>query len=151
MTTLTRTFCIAGALAFAAALTGCKEDETSAVATAPARVCHDCGTISAIEPMSRKGEASGAGAVMGAVAGAVIGHQFGGNDRSRDMATAGGAVAGGVAGHEIEKRKNTEHWYHVTVAMNDGGTRTVDVTSLNGMAVGSKVKVVGNSLQVASR
>jgi outer membrane lipoprotein SlyB len=149
-----RNLLLASLVAGSAALAGCKEDNpTDAPKDTPKsalRVCHDCGTIEAIQPMKQKGDASGAGALLGAVAGAVVGHQFGGG-RGKDVATVGGAVAGGFAGNEIERNRNATHWYHVTVAMNDGGTRTVDIAELAGMAVGSKVRVVGNSLEIASR
>ncbi|HUS25638.1 MAG TPA: glycine zipper 2TM domain-containing protein [Candidatus Binatia bacterium] len=116
---------------------------------APVPVCTDCGTVTAVEPMKRKGNGSGAGAVMGAIAGAVIGHQVG-SGRGKDVATAGGAVAGGVAGHEAEKRIRSETYYHVTVRMQAGDVRTVNVEQLEGLSVGSKVKVIGENLVLMS-
>jgi outer membrane lipoprotein SlyB len=110
--------------------------------------CANCGTVKAIDPVKHKGSATGAGAVIGAVAGAVIGHQVG-SGRGNDAATATGAVAGGVAGHQIEKRKNGETFYRVTVLMDSGDSRTIDVADLNGLSTGAKVKVVGNNIQMA--
>jgi uncharacterized protein YcfJ len=123
---------------------------TPAAAPAPRRAapkCVDCGTVTAIEPVKVKGKGSGAGAVMGAVAGAVIGHQFG-SGRGNDAATATGAIAGGVAGHQVERRIKGGTVYRVTVAMNAGDTRVIEVPELNGVATGSKVKVVGTNLQL---
>ena len=100
--------------------------------------------------MKSKGEGSGLGAVLGAVAGAVVGHQVG-DGRGKDAATVAGAVGGGFAGNEIEKRVKGTTYYHVTVAMEDGGTRTADVDALNGLSTGSRVKIIGNSLQTAGR
>lgn len=146
MNTMSRCLLLATVVTCAAApLTACKE--TGASMLSP---CHECGTIATIQPMKQKGEGTGAGALIGAVAGAVVGHQFGGG-HGKDVATAGGAIAGGIAGNEIERNKNAVHWYHVTVNMEEGGTRTVDVDQLNGLAVGAKVKVVGNALELASR
>lgn len=145
MNAITRCLLLATVTVCASApLTACKEGAASMLES-----CHDCGTIAAIQPMKQKGESTGAGALIGAVAGAVVGHQFGGG-HGKDLATAGGAVAGGIAGNEIERNKNAVHWYHVTVNMEGGGSRTVDVEQLNGLAVGSRVKVVGNVLELAS-
>jgi len=112
-------------------------------------ICNNCGTITNIEQEKEKGSGSGLGAVVGAVAGAVVGHQVG-DGRGKDLATAAGAIGGGFAGNEIEKRAKGTTYFHVTVAMENGGTQTVDVPALNGLTTGSKVKVIGNSLQFAS-
>ena len=109
--------------------------------------CTGCGTVQSIEPATGSGKSSGSGAVIGAVIGGVIGHQFGGNDRSRDAATVGGAVAGGVAGNEVEKKRNEATLYKVTVALDGGGTRAVNVRELNGLATGAKVRVSGENLE----
>lgn len=115
---------------------------------APVPVCNNCGSITNIETMKTKGEGSGFGAVAGAVVGAVIGHQIG-DGRGKDAATVAGAVGGGLAGNEIEKRAKGTTYYRVTVSMESGGTRSVDVDALNGLTTGSKVKVIGNNLQIA--
>jgi outer membrane lipoprotein SlyB len=118
------------------------------VAVAAPVVCNDCGTITNIEQMKAKGTGSGVGIVAGAVAGAVIGHQVGGG-HGKDIATAAGAIGGSFAGNEIEKRIKGTTYFHVTVALENGGTHIADIDALNGLAVGSKVTVVGNGLQVA--
>jgi uncharacterized protein YcfJ len=112
----------------------------------PRHVCDNCGTITSVEQMKSQAKGSGVGAVLGAIAGGVVGHQIGGG-RGKDIATAAGAVGGGFAGNEIEQRARGTVYYHVTVAMQNGGTRTVDVASMEGLGTGSKVKVVGNDLQ----
>jgi uncharacterized protein YcfJ len=137
-------------LSFTLSLTACDMPEPSAStqstrATAPA-ICNDCGTITNIEQKKEKGSGSGAGAAIGAVAGAVIGHQIG-DGSGKDAATATGAIGGGIAGHQIERRIQGTTYFHVTVAMENGSTHIADVETLNGLAVGSKVKAVGNSLQ----
>ncbi len=148
-------------MSLAVSLTACKSENESAefaaaeaaskarsrAAPVPAQ-CFDCGTVTSIEQMKAKGDASGVGAVAGAVVGAVVGHQIG-DGRGQDAATVVGAVGGGLAGHEIEKRVRGTIYYHVTVAMENGGTREVDVNVLNGLSTGSKVKVIGNNLQLA--
>jgi uncharacterized protein YcfJ len=108
--------------------------------------CYDCGTITSVEQMTAKGEGSGLGMVLGAVAGAVVGNKVGDGNK---IGTVAGAVGGGYAGNEIEKRVKGTKYFEVTVAMdNNGGTRTFDVASTNGLTNGSRVKVVGSNLQI---
>jgi outer membrane lipoprotein SlyB len=129
------------------ASTGNNRVNAPAAIAAPV-VCNECGTIINIEEVKAKGDASGIGAAVGAVAGAVIGHQIG-DGRGQDAATATGAIGGGIAGHQIEKRIQGTTVYRVTVSMESGGTHLAEVESLNGLSVGSKVKVVGTNLVIA--
>ena len=109
---------------------------------APA-ICGDCGVITAITPVHQKGEGSGAGAVMGAVLGGVIAHQFG-KGRGKDAATVAGAAAGAYGGHQAEKEIRATNSYDVSIRMDDGSTRVINMTDTAGLTVGSKVKVNGN-------
>ncbi|MCH9827495.1 MAG: glycine zipper 2TM domain-containing protein [Gammaproteobacteria bacterium] len=118
-----------------------------AAAPVPAPVCADCGSVSSIEPVTEKGAGSGGGALAGAVVGGVVGHQFGGG-KGKDLATVAGAIGGAMAGHEVEKRVRSTSYYRVTVAMEAGGTRVVEVTDPAGLSVGSKVRIVGENLQL---
>jgi outer membrane lipoprotein SlyB len=113
--------------------------------------CASCGTVRDIETVSTQGRTSGAGAVIGAVIGGVVGHQLGGG-RGQDAATAAGAVGGAVAGNEMERRRQATGAavYRVTVAMDSGGVRQIDVPDLNGLTAGSRVKLVGNDIQMIS-
>ncbi|MFA5939861.1 MAG: glycine zipper 2TM domain-containing protein [Sinimarinibacterium sp.] len=153
-------FRLPAALLVVAAVSACgsnagadRSDTTAAraVSATPApvarRECSDCGTVSAIETLKVKGDASGAGAVMGALVGGVIGHQIGGG-RGNDAATAAGAIGGAITGHQIERRIQGNEYYRVNVAMETGGLRTLDIAALNGIGVGSKVRVVGQDLQL---
>jgi len=132
-------------------LTACKNEEPAKAAEAPKVVqapkCYDCGTISNVQKRTEEGKSSGLGIVLGAVAGAVVGHQVG-DGRGQDAATVGGAVVGGYAGNEAEKHVKGTPYFHVTVQMDHGGgTRTINVGSMNGLGNGSRVRVVGNNLQ----
>ena len=122
------------------------------VAAAPApppppvvQVCQDCGTISAVRDERVQGEASAVGTLGGAAAGGVAGAQFG-KKSGKILATIGGAVLGGLAGREVEKRAKGEWVHHVTVSMEAGGTQTVTVPRMEGLGVGSKVRVSGGNL-----
>jgi len=114
---------------------------------APKQICSDCGSIVNISPVTTTGESSGAGAVIGGVVGGLLGNQVGGGT-GKKVATVVGAVGGAVAGNEIEKRKNAVSYYAVTVKMEDGSQRVVNVGTSQGISVGTKVKVIGNDLQV---
>jgi outer membrane lipoprotein SlyB len=109
------------------------------------QVCYDCGTVSSITPVTKKGEAGAMGTLGGAVIGGIIGHQFGGG-RGKDVATVAGAAGGAMAGREIEKRARSSTVYDIGVRMEDGSQRTVTVADPAGVTVGSRVRVDGNNL-----
>jgi outer membrane lipoprotein SlyB len=109
--------------------------------------CTDCGTVRAIEQIDRGGQASGAGAVVGAVIGGVVGHQFG-SGKGQDAATAAGAVGGAAAGHQVEKQQKTGSYYRVTVKMDSGDTRSVNVADPAGLNEGARVRVAGRNLEM---
>ncbi|GAC1621383.1 MAG: hypothetical protein NVS9B10_04150 [Nevskia sp.] len=109
------------------------------------QVCNDCGVITAVQEQRVKGDATAIGTLGGAAAGGLAGSQFG-KKSGKILATIGGAVLGGLAGREVEKQVRATHVYDVTVNMEAGGSRTVRVEALNGLAVGSHVRVSGESL-----
>lgn len=127
-----------------------KPKPAAPVAQAPAQpppppVCYDCGVISNINKVKVQGSGSGAGAVAGGVAGGVAGHQFGGG-RGKDVATALGAIAGAAAGHMIEKNVRSTSTYDVTITMEAGGTRVINVPEINDLTVGTPVRLNGNAI-----
>jgi outer membrane lipoprotein SlyB len=138
-------FCLASLLGLSLAVTAAPPEGQ----VVPSGKCADCGTVTNIENVNRKGDASGKGAVIGAVVGGVVGHQVG-SGRGNDAATAAGAVGGAVAGNEIEKNRNADQVSRVTVEMDNGGTRQIDVQTLNGLTTGARVKISGNNLQPIS-
>jgi outer membrane lipoprotein SlyB len=109
------------------------------------RICANCGNVSSITPIEKKGEGSGAGAVIGGIVGGVLGHQVGGG-RGKDLATAAGAIGGAVAGNEIEKNNKRTVHYEVRVLMEDGTYRTVRYETEPGVRVGDKVKIENGRL-----
>ncbi|MEK6806353.1 MAG: glycine zipper 2TM domain-containing protein [Pseudomonadota bacterium] len=111
------------------------------------KICADCGVISSIRAVKIEGEGTGMGAVSGAAAGGVVGNQFGKGD-GKTVMTAVGVLAGAVGGHYAEKKIREETIYRLTVAMEDGSTRTVDRKELNGIGAGMKVKVAGDSVSL---
>lgn len=155
----TRIVCLA--LALPLALGACRDEKDTATqgdqpsaestAAAPTRpatqtpvapaVCADCGTVTDVRSYQVKGDASGAGAAVGAVAGGLIGNQIGGGS-GKKIATVAGVVGGGLAGHEVEKRRNTETHWEVTVQLDNGTTTTVPYAQTPGLTVGQKVRMV---------
>ncbi|MCK9193813.1 MAG: glycine zipper 2TM domain-containing protein [Nevskia sp.] len=119
---------------------------TAEPVAAPAPVCTECGVIAGVQEDHVKGDASAVGTLGGAAAGGLAGAQFG-KKSGKILATIGGAVLGGLAGREVESRVKTKVVYRVTVNMDDGSQRVVTMNALDGLAVGSKVKVVNGALQ----
>ncbi len=109
------------------------------------QVCNDCGVIASVSEERVKGDATAYGTLGGAAAGGLAGAQFG-KKSGKILATIGGVVLGGLAGREVEKQVRAKHVFHVAVNMEGGGTRTVTVDDLNGLGVGSKVRVSGETL-----
>lgn len=136
---------------------GCKEDASAGTERAgppklvehresKPKICADCGTVEAINQMRKEGDSTGAGAALGAVLGGVLGHQLG-KGRGRDVATVAGAIAGGAGGYEAEKQVRAQTYYAVVVHMEDGTTRTINVSDAAGLAIGGKVRIVGNDIE----
>jgi uncharacterized protein YcfJ len=101
--------------------------------------------VTAITASKVKPDGSGAGAVLGAAAGGVAGHQVGGG-RGKDVATVLGALAGAYAGNQAEKAVRAETVYTIDVQMDGGGSRSISVKDPGGLAVGSKVRVNGDTI-----
>ena len=115
--------------------------------TAAARVCANCGTVSAVNIVEKEGEGTGLGAVAGGVVGGVLGNQIG-DGSGRRVATVAGAAGGAYAGHQIEKNvKKTRQW-NVIVRMDDGSNRTFPHETEPGFRAGDKVRIVNGRLAV---
>ena len=108
-------------------------------------LCKECGTVTSVEKVEKKGEASGAGAVLGGIAGGVLGHQIG-SGRGNTAATVVGAAGGAYAGHTIEKNRNATTSHVVHVKMEDGSNRTFTYKDETSYRVGDKVKIVDKKL-----
>lgn len=116
-----------------------------AAKTAADDVCKSCGVVESVVAVKKKGQATGAGAVVGGVLGGVVGHQMGGGS-GKDAMTVIGAIGGGVAGHEAEKHVRAETVYQVNLRMDDGTKRTVTLASAP-VTKGDRVAVEGQNLR----
>jgi outer membrane lipoprotein SlyB len=99
--------------------------------------------VVAIDVVRGRGGSTGAGAVVGGIVGGVLGHQVG-SGRGNDAATVAGAIGGAVVGNELEKRRDGDEFYRITVQLRDGREATFAQDSLNGIRVGDRVRVDGN-------
>lgn len=111
-----------------------------------AQVCAVCGSVESVTPVTRstKPPGVGIGTVAGGVLGAVLGNQIG-QGNGRTLGTIVGAVGGGFAGNAIEKNMRKETVYQVSVHMEDGSRRTLEVAQPP--AVGSRVTVEGSTIR----
>ena len=125
--------------AFAADAAKAKPPETVA-GVKLSGVCDACGVVSNAHTVTRKGKASGVGAVGGAVAGGVVGHQLGGGS-GKTALTVLGAVGGGLAGNEIEKNMKKYTVWVTTVTFKDGSKKTYERTTNPGLKSGDVVKI----------
>lgn len=113
-------------------------------APAPANGAYtDSGRVVAVDVVRGRGGSSGAGAVVGGIIGGVLGHQVG-SGRGNDAATVAGAIGGAVVGNEMEKRREGDEYYRITVQLRDGREATFAQDSLAGIRVGDRVRVDGN-------
>jgi uncharacterized protein YcfJ len=106
-----------------------------------ASLCNGCGVVASEKTETRKGQASGVGAVGGAVAGGVVGNQFGRGNGKTAM-TVVGAVGGAVAGNEIEKNVKKYTVWITTVTFRDGTQKRYERSSDPGLRAGDVVKIV---------
>lgn len=105
----------------------------------------ETGRVVAIDVVRGRGGTSGGGAVAGAIVGGVLGHQVG-SGRGNDAATVAGAIGGALAGNEIERRRNADERYRVSVEFRDGRTASFIQDSLDGVRVGDRVRVADGRL-----
>jgi len=113
--------------------------------TTRAAACANCGVVEAVNPVQRKGQGTGLGAVAGGLIGGVVGHQAGGGS-GKTALTVLGAIGGGLAGNEVEKRARAETAYEVHVRMEDGSLRVFQRGQP--MSVGTHVVADGSTLRV---
>lgn len=140
---------ISVAAAASLALAGCATPgynsgySSGGYAPAPASAnCMDCGTVTRIEQVAGSNAPQATGAVIGGLVGAAAGRELADDESTgrRNTATAAGAVAGALAGNAIQNRVENAT-YNVHVRMSDGRTTVVTQNDLDGLRVGSQVRV----------
>lgn len=109
--------------------------------------CYDCGVITSIQPIDTQSRAPNAtGAVLGGLVGAAAGRELADDKSSgrQNTATVAGAVAGAVAGNAIQNANQRK--YNVQVRMDNGRTTSVTMNNVNGLQVGSNVRVANGQV-----
>ena len=109
---------------------------TASEAEAQPALCQGCGRVTDVHTETRRGQASGVGAVGGAVVGGLLGNMVGGGS-GRKLAT----VAGAVGGNEIEKNQKSATVWVVQVREADGRTRRFERHADPGLRVGDEVRL----------
>ena len=109
------------------------------------RYCPDCGVVTQVETLDRRGKGSGVGAIAGGLVGGLLGNQVG-KGSGKDLATIAGAVIGGVAGHNVERNITPTSRYRITIRMNDGSIQTIDQDDPPVWRAGDTVRVEGGRL-----
>ena len=105
------------------------------------------GVVRSIDLLQAPQQTSGAGALIGGVLGAVIGRQFGDHGSGRAAGTMVGAFGCAVIGNEIEKQQQAGATvYRITIHLDGGGQRAIDVPNPNGLHVGERVRVEGGHI-----
>ena len=94
-----------------------------------------------------QGRTTGAGAIIGGIAGAVVGNQIGGGS-GRDVARIVGIAGGAIAGNAIEKNNSNQvvETYRVSVQTDNGTLRAYDLSALNDLRAGDRVRIENGQL-----
>jgi outer membrane lipoprotein SlyB len=103
-----------------------------------ATLCGTCAVVTDTHVETRKGKASGAGAVGGAVVGGVVGNKA---TDGGTLGTAGGAVVGGLLGNAIEKQIKKHKVWVTRATLKDGSTRSFEAEADPGWKAGMVVEV----------
>ncbi|HWY25299.1 MAG TPA: hypothetical protein VNX47_10295, partial [Nevskia sp.] len=74
------------------------------------------------------------------------GNQFG-KGKGKTAMTVVGVLGGALAGAEAQKAITSSTVYQIAVNMESGGQRSVTMASAEGLAVGTRVHVNGQSVQ----
>ena len=109
-----------------------------------ARMCAECGHVTAIRVEDVAGDGNAVGLIAGGVAGAVLGQQVGGG-LGKDLATIAGAAGGAYAGKKIQEHLGKHRVWHVTARYSGGTTERLSLTQDPGLAVGDAVRKSGST------
>lgn len=103
-----------------------------------ATLCKTCAVVNEVRVETRKGKASGVGAVGGAVAGGVVGNKA---TDGGTLGTVGGAAVGGLLGNAIEKQVKKHTVWVTTVTQRNGSVRKFEAAAEPGWKAGATVEI----------
>ena len=107
--------------------------------------CMDCGRVTNVNVVEKKGEGSALGVIGGGLAGALLGNQVGGGT-GKTLATIAGAAGGAYAGNKVEANMKSAKIWAVRVRMDNGDERNIEMDRDPGLINGDLVRVSGNSI-----
>lgn len=110
-----------------------------------ASICKDCGKVTSVAVVEKKGEGGPIGVIAGGVAGALLGNQIGGGT-GKTVATVAGAAGGAYAGHKVEEHVRTTKAWAVKVRMDSGEERSFQFEQDPGYKAGDPVRLSGTSI-----
>lgn len=110
-------------------------------AAPPIRACQDCGVVEDVRQIVKDGPSTGLGAIAGGVLGGALGSNLG-KGHGRTLASVAAAIGGGMIGNQIEKSQHQTISYQVSLRMEDGTTRLIDVRSVPTWRIGDTVRLV---------
>ncbi|HRE17785.1 MAG TPA: glycine zipper 2TM domain-containing protein [Rhodocyclaceae bacterium] len=113
--------------------------------TRPQSGCPDCGKVSSVQIIEKKGEGGALGMIGGGIAGALLGNQIGKGSGNK-VATVAGAAGGAYAGKKIEEQVRTTRVWSVRVRLDTGEERTFQFEQDPGLMAGDLVRLAGNSV-----
>ncbi|MFL6659515.1 MAG: glycine zipper 2TM domain-containing protein [Massilia sp.] len=107
--------------------------------------CYDCGKVTSIHVVEKKGEGGALGVIAGGAAGGLLGHQVGGG-KGKTLATIAGAVGGAYAGNKIQEKATASKQWKVDVEYDDGRRNSFYFAKEPGMRAGDRVHNAGKSI-----
>lgn len=110
-----------------------------------ASTCKDCGKVTSVAMVEKKGEGGPIGMIAGGVAGALLGNQIGGGT-GKTVATVAGAAGGAYAGHKVEEHVRTTKVWAVRVRMDSGEERSFQFEQDPGYKAGDPVRLSGTGI-----
>lgn len=110
-----------------------------------ASACKDCGKVTSVVVVEKKGEGGPIGMIAGGVAGALLGNQIGGGT-GKTVATVAGAAGGAYAGHKVEEHVRTAKVWAVKVRMDGGDQRSFEFEQDPGYKTGDLVRLSGTGI-----
>ncbi|WP_043648700.1 glycine zipper 2TM domain-containing protein [Chitinilyticum litopenaei] len=124
-----------------------KKAELKRAMTRPADTgCRECGVVSRVQEIERRGEGPWLGRIGGAAAGGMLGSKIG-EGSGRTLAIILGTLGGALLGAELDRQLAVEKAWEVTVLFEDGREESVVLEEADhGFAQGDPVRLENGQL-----
>jgi len=114
-------------------------------AAPPVQPCANCGVIEGIRRFVHDGQGTGLGAIAGGVIGGALGSNLG-KGNGRTLASIAAAIGGGMIGNQIEKSQRQTVGYQVSLRMENGTTRLIEMNVVPSWRIGDAVRLVDGAI-----